>query len=329
MASRPHAAFQTPGLATQLSRGAHGRSRSGRSRSGSITLQSNKDDEYDPDHEKFMKVANELYAAFGDGIKTFGPGVPEIQDFESIPSRRAAVMCTRDLWYYIDVRNPEELVQMGRPDVPNYHNIPSHQNGWDELKFVTKVMETVPEKDAGIVVAGAVSVSTRAKAAAHALVQAGYTQVKEMEDGYIGWIQRGSDMTLYQTFTNVDELDEWGANPPPRVPAQNNPWRDSSPSEPVPLAPRPIDPNAEPKMTGICKMFNVDKGFGFITRDDGGPDVFVHQTSIYAQGYRSLSVGEPVEFNMEAQDNGKIKAVDVTGPGGHFVQGSARDGGWL
>jgi len=51
-----------------------------------------------------------------------------------------------------------------------------------------------------------------------------------------------------------------------------------------------INPNQT--LTGICKVWNL--GFGFIRRDDGGPDVFVHQTQLQKTGFRSLTVGEPV-----------------------------------
>jgi cold shock protein len=49
--------------------------------------------------------------------------------------------------------------------------------------------------------------------------------------------------------------------------------------------------------TGTVKWFNDAKGFGFITRE-GGPDVFVHHTAIVAEGFRSLSEGERVQFDV-------------------------------
>jgi len=51
-----------------------------------------------------------------------------------------------------------------------------------------------------------------------------------------------------------------------------------------------IDPSET--LTGTCKVWN--KGFGFIRRDDGGPDIFVHQTQLQKTGFRSLAVGEAV-----------------------------------
>jgi CspA family cold shock protein len=48
--------------------------------------------------------------------------------------------------------------------------------------------------------------------------------------------------------------------------------------------------------TGTVKWFNDAKGYGFITPDAGGKDVFVHQTAIGGEGYRSLAEGARVEF---------------------------------
>ena len=50
---------------------------------------------------------------------------------------------------------------------------------------------------------------------------------------------------------------------------------------------------------------------GFVTRDDGVGDVFVHQSDIYAEGFRSLREQEPVEFELEPLGDGRYKAVKV------------------
>ena len=49
---------------------------------------------------------------------------------------------------------------------------------------------------------------------------------------------------------------------------------------------------------GTVKWFNAEKGFGFITQADGGPDLFVHFSAIQADGYRSLEEGQEVEFQV-------------------------------
>ena len=52
------------------------------------------------------------------------------------------------------------------------------------------------------------------------------------------------------------------------------------------------------RMTGTVKWFNDAKGFGFITRDDGQKDCFVHHSGIQGQGFKSLAEGERVEFDV-------------------------------
>ena len=62
--------------------------------------------------------------------------------------------------------------------------------------------------------------------------------------------------------------------------------------------------------TGTVKWFNDDKGFGFITTDDAGKDLFVHHSAIAAEGFRSLAEGARVSYDAEAGDKGP-KAVNV------------------
>jgi cold shock CspA family protein len=76
------------------------------------------------------------------------------------------------------------------------------------------------------------------------------------------------------------------------------------------------------KASGTVKWFDSTKGFGFLVPDDGSPDVFVHQTAIYKDGFRSLAEGEAVEYQITTKDNGRIQAIDVTGPDGAYVMGA-------
>jgi CspA family cold shock protein len=62
--------------------------------------------------------------------------------------------------------------------------------------------------------------------------------------------------------------------------------------------------------SGTVKWFNDEKGYGFITPDDGSKDVFVHQTAIVAEGFRSLDEGSSVTYETEASDKGP-KATNV------------------
>ena len=55
---------------------------------------------------------------------------------------------------------------------------------------------------------------------------------------------------------------------------------------------------------GTVKWFNPDKGFGFVKVDDGGKDVFVHHSNIEGEGFKSLSEGAKVEFEVREGQKG-------------------------
>ena len=65
------------------------------------------------------------------------------------------------------------------------------------------------------------------------------------------------------------------------------------------------------KSTGTVKWFDADKGFGFITPDNGGDDVFVHFRAIVSDGYKTLDEGQSVSYETEQGQKG-LQAANVT-----------------
>ena len=64
---------------------------------------------------------------------------------------------------------------------------------------------------------------------------------------------------------------------------------------------------------GTVKWFNSDKGFGFLTNDNGGEDVFVHFSAIVSDGFKTLDEGQKVTFDTEQdpKNSRKLRAVNV------------------
>ncbi|XP_076013201.1 protein lin-28 homolog A-like [Genypterus blacodes] len=82
--------------------------------------------------------------------------------------------------------------------------------------------------------------------------------------------------------------------------------------------------------SGVCKWFNVRMGFGFVSMSsrDGAPlqqplDVFVHQSKLHMEGFRSLREGEAVDFTFKKSSKG-LESLWVTGPNGALCLGSER-----
>ena len=64
-------------------------------------------------------------------------------------------------------------------------------------------------------------------------------------------------------------------------------------------------------MTGSVKWFNAGKGYGFITADEGGEDIFVHYSVIQVEGFKKLTDGQRVSFEVTTEENGKLRAANV------------------
>ncbi|NOU02380.1 MAG: cold-shock protein [Novosphingobium sp.] len=82
----------------------------------------------------------------------------------------------------------------------------------------------------------------------------------------------------------------------------------------IPVAKRPEAPQREltgERSTGTVKFFNSMKGFGFITRDDGQADAFVHISAVERSGLQNLNEGDRLEFDIEVDRRGKYSAVNL------------------
>jgi CspA family cold shock protein len=65
------------------------------------------------------------------------------------------------------------------------------------------------------------------------------------------------------------------------------------------------------KASGTVKFFNAMKGFGFIQRDDGQPDAFVHISAVERAGIPTLNEGDRLDFELEVDRRGKFAAVNL------------------
>ena len=65
------------------------------------------------------------------------------------------------------------------------------------------------------------------------------------------------------------------------------------------------------ELTGVVKWFSNQKGYGFITPDNGGKDVFVHHSAVIGEGYKTLAEGQKVKFQISNTEKGD-QASNVT-----------------
>ncbi|MBA3862822.1 MAG: cold-shock protein [Alphaproteobacteria bacterium HGW-Alphaproteobacteria-7] len=83
----------------------------------------------------------------------------------------------------------------------------------------------------------------------------------------------------------------------------------------IAVAAKPAAPSREltgERVTGTVKFFNAMKGFGFLVRDDGQPDAFVHISAVERSGLSALNEGERYQFDLEVDRRGKHSAVNLS-----------------
>ncbi|WP_439544750.1 cold-shock protein [Sandarakinorhabdus sp.] len=94
---------------------------------------------------------------------------------------------------------------------------------------------------------------------------------------------------------------------PPREPREGGFER----RPPAPRSDRPAPMGDGQRVDGTVKFFNGTKGFGFIQRDDGAPDAFVHISAVERAGFANLNEGQRVSFELEEDRRGKQAAVNL------------------
>ena len=76
--------------------------------------------------------------------------------------------------------------------------------------------------------------------------------------------------------------------------------------------------------TGTVKWFNDAKGFGFITPEDGGKDLFVHFSNLSGEGFKSLAEGAKVEYEPAESDKGPVATTSLRSASPAFCRGRAQ-----
>eukprot|EP00445_Apocalathium_hangoei_P004154 CAMPEP_0203851798 /NCGR_PEP_ID=MMETSP0359-20131031/7550_1 /ASSEMBLY_ACC=CAM_ASM_000338 /TAXON_ID=268821 /ORGANISM="Scrippsiella Hangoei, Strain SHTV-5" /LENGTH=185 /DNA_ID=CAMNT_0050767851 /DNA_START=48 /DNA_END=605 /DNA_ORIENTATION=- len=114
--------------------------------------------------------------------------------FSSVKCKEAAEMLEGGLYAYLDVRTEEEWQDSGVADVPELAMVTSHVPGprgmaFDTQAWLEKVQRIFPDKQSKIVVG--CKAGSRSKAAASVLEEAGYTELVELDDGFMGWKMSG------------------------------------------------------------------------------------------------------------------------------------------
>jgi len=91
-------------------------------------------------------------------------------------------------------------------------------------------------------------------------------------------------------------------------------------------AAEPIEHEDGVRLAGSVKKWLTDKGYGFVSPDDGSKDVFVHGSVIEQEDVRDLNEGEKVTFTLKKEDDGRLKASEVKGPNDGPLTGEWEEG---
>jgi len=137
-----------------------------------------------------------------------------------------------------------------------------------------------------------------------AVEQAGLTGLAEGQPMGFTLVDRGGRISATELKIDGEPLPVEDRGPPRD--------RDAGPGAPRGGAGGPQRQLTGEKATGTVKFFNAMKGFGFIQRDDGQPDAFVHISAVERAGMPTLNEGDRLEFELEVDRRGKYAAVNLT-----------------
>ena len=138
-----------------------------------------------------------------------------------------------------------------------------------------------------------------------AVEQAGLTGLAEGQPLGFTLVDRGGRISATDLKIDGEPMAVTDRGPPRE--------RDDSRGAPGGAAGGPQRQLTGEKATGTVKFFNAMKGFGFIQRDDGQPDAFVHISAVERAGMQTLNEGDRLEFELEVDRRGKYAAVNLQG----------------